>query len=60
MIYCDNKGVEIKSLDLGGGFPIEKNGKSYSPNDFGYQLVDLLKRELKNAGMLPTEDFSIL
>ncbi|HRZ85705.1 MAG TPA: diaminopimelate decarboxylase [Candidatus Paceibacterota bacterium] len=54
MVYCKKMGVEIKSLDLGGGFPIEKdNGKKvYLPHDFGSELIDLLKEQIQKNDLI--------
>jgi diaminopimelate decarboxylase len=55
MVYCKKKDVEIKAIDLGGGFPIKKeNGKGYEPKEFGNELVNELKSLIqKNDLVMP-------
>lgn len=55
MVYCRDNDVEIKALDLGGGFPIESDSsKDYSPYDFGNKLIELLKElTQKNNLVMP-------
>jgi diaminopimelate decarboxylase len=55
MNYCKENGVEIKAIDLGGGFPVESDSqKIYSPHDFGHKLIELLKEQVqKNNLVMP-------
>lgn len=50
--YCKEHGVEIKSIDLGGGFPIETSGKKvFTPEDMGKKFVQYFKRKVKQYGL---------
>ncbi|MFA5995087.1 MAG: diaminopimelate decarboxylase [Patescibacteria group bacterium] len=52
MVYCDKRGVEIKTLDLGGGYPIDTEDKEYAPEDFGGKLIDLLRKLVKKHDLV--------
>jgi len=55
MVYCKNHNIEIKAIDLGGGFPVESESqRNYSPQDIGQKLVELLKELVqKNSLVMP-------
>ena len=46
--HCKKRDVEIKSIDLGGGFPYENDSPHYySPKDFGKKLIKYLEHLCK-------------
>lgn len=52
--YCQNLGIRIKYLDLGGGFPYQYDEKTvFQPEDMGQHFIQRFEEMIAQAGIPP-------